>query len=128
MPRLKNSFAVLLLAFWLAATQHCGLEAAELFASHTDEAGCCKEAKACVGDNCEFVESGAYQLSNASVNAPLPAVFLLCTGLLCPQPDALFVLDVQLTPETTARPLNWVPTWSFVRREAPAPRAPASLA
>lgn len=120
-----------LLALWLTAAQHCGLEAAGLWDSHGagEAADCCQRTEAepgCVQDNCDLVERGSF-LAGAAVKVPAPQVL-----------EALFVFVLIVEPPRLSaappagiawaeRPHAWVPVWHFARRAAPSPRAPASL-
>jgi hypothetical protein len=125
----KKLVAACLLAFWLVATQHCGLESAGFFAAHHEEgegAGCCSSAEGCATDGCAVVEDGAYRLGNS---APVIASPLL-SACLCSVVWSLDVPERELRADVSLhgpleRPRDWLPTWQFVRRAAPSPRAPS---
>lgn len=131
MSRLLYSFVTfVLLALWLPATQHCGLEAAGLItADSADEpiACCAPTATVCAYDSCHVIEQFAPKTANDSLQVPTPD-FVACACLLCIQ-----LLDRELSAAAdvsivaTDQPMGWVPTWHFARRAAPLPRAPAIL-
>lgn len=119
--------ALLLLALWLPATQHCDLEAAGLLhqgdhATHAD-ASCSHE---CKNDVCATAEGAAYSKIAASLTVPPPTV------------RVLFVL-AEITPLIRETPGSDVArkggppeiqvltrTWQFARRTALPVRAPNS--
>lgn len=118
------------LALWLGATGHCNLEAAGILTSraesHSPGNGCCAgSADSCTVDGCQVVENGAYQNSSDGATLETPAFSCLC----------LIYFNVALRPAVVAaesswgtdfeRPLDWVPSWQFVHRAAPSPRAPS---
>jgi len=126
---LRRIPSLLLLAVWLAATQHCILEAAGLWDAHADENvhTCCSDkVPPCTHDGCEVVEGGSIVSStpSAKVSAPSLAADLACfeVGLIksfaSTSSPAEFVVGVE-------RPSSWVPIWHFARRAAPSPRAPS---
>ena len=125
----RHVVAVVLLALWLPATQHCGLEAAELIAadaSHGEHSGCAETSvDHCTHDGCNVVESGLVKCSHESVKVPAP-VLAACTCFLCLQisPPERAVEPV-LTVSGCLSTEPWVPVWQFVRRAAPLSRAPA---
>lgn len=118
-------------AFWLAATQHCGLEAAGLAPDHPAEssAACCADTESCHNDACDLVESGLYKLESqpAAVAPPqlAPDFQLLWLTLSAARFD-----EVEPPPECdrTGRVLAWIPTRHFMQRAAPSPRAPSLFA
>lgn len=130
MSRLRPLFALLLLACWLPATQHCGLEAAGLLpAAHADEAGpaCCAEdgAAPCERDGCDLVESASYLKAGLSLKAPAPDL-LLCARLFHLSPAPGTVRSEPAMPVVAAEnPAGWVPVRHFARRAAPRSRAPS---
>ena len=125
--RFRSRFvAVFVLAFWLLATQHCGLEAAGVFDSHADASQCCVGSgeEHCSHDGCELVEGGGVNVS-AATKAPAPQLALLlslaCSRVKMPVlPTASRVHEPEF-----GRPLDWVAKWQFVQRAALAPRAPS---
>lgn len=129
MSRFLYTFvAFVLLALWLPATQHCGLEAAGLItADSADEstACCAPTATACAYDSCHVIEQFTPKTSNDSLQVPAPD-FVACACFLCVQ-----LINRDLDTETvvsvvaTEQPMVWVPTWHFARRAAALPRAPA---
>lgn len=136
MSAVRNKLlSVLLLAFWLVATQHCGLEAAGLFSSHSGESaavGCCasnehEKKSGCVSDGCELVESGHYRTDLGAklvVPALAPCFCVLCTHFCVapPEPEVLLVATDRVELASA-----WVPVWQFERRAAAPAHAPDPL-
>lgn len=128
MRRFHNRFvAVFVVAFWLLATQHCGLEAAGVYDSHaaeTDHVCCPGGEEHCSHDGCELVEDRGVNLSSPA-KAPQPHlavwVSLLSLGVEVPEPEP--ALRVQ--GEDYGRPGEWIAGWQFVQRTALSPRAPS---
>lgn len=128
--RLRNKLvASCLLAFWLLATQHCGLESVGLFAAHDEQgaaAGCCASSDGCASDGCATVEDGAYRLDRGSseiASPPLSASFWSVAW-------SSDVPPLELQPDVALRswlerPHDWRRTWQFVQRAALSPRAPS---
>lgn len=121
----QRLLAVCLMACWLVATQHCGLEASGWLELHAEaDSSCCAGGEAhCSHDGCEIVEGGDYAANAAGkISPPLPT---LCATLLVTsvQVPALKIIS-ETWPAEFDRPLDWVATWRFVRRAAPSPRAP----
>lgn len=121
-------FAVFWVATWLLATQHCGLEAAGVFEQHTavDQKCCSGGEPHCSHDGCDTVENGNYKVDSDVPTVPVPQ-FVECFCLICCHISAppLEASVDDLSWKYIERPLNWVPTWQFVQRAAPAPRAPS---
>ena len=117
------------LALWLAAAQHCGLEAAEIgFGGHADHESEDLCTTACVDGECPSIEGASHLGVNSSVRPLPPEVVLLdlFVYLVAPFP-AVQRQDVMLeraTPEVEA--IHRV--WRFVRRSALPARAPDSVA
>jgi len=128
--RIIPFIASLLLAIWLPVTQHCGLEEAGLIPSepmHEASAQCCDENGPCTHDACSIVESGYVKFNGDSLKVPLPhfvsSAFFLCLRIALPALRE----DSILATTACERPLDWVSSWSFVRRTAPLSRAPSLL-
>lgn len=123
----RNRFvAGLVVAFWLLATQHCGLEAAGVLEAHAPEPApvCCPGGDAhCAHDGCELVEGGGINLS-PTAKAPQPAL-TLCLCLLGASAEAPAPEPPRVRGEEFGRPLEWIATWQFVQRAALSPRAPS---
>ena len=128
--RFRNKlFAVVVMAVWLFATQHCGLEAAGLFADH-DEAvegsSCCSTSGGCENDGCATVEEGDYRPDQSAlvISAPVLSVdaFLVLSDLMSLQ---RLQAEIPLPCDAFERPRDWVTTWQFVQRAALSPRAPS---
>ena len=124
MRRFSSFLVYLTLALWLPATQHCALEAAGLVSVTCND---CSSADHCGGkDGCSTVESGGYKPAVDALKALAPDL-IICASYFCSQ-LVLFQAERALAtlPRKTAdRPRDWVPTWNFVRRAAPSPRAPS---
>lgn len=125
--------ALVLLAFWLVATQHCALEAAGLFASHAGEetaaTGCCATTTdGCAADGCETVEGSFYRVDSGSLKVATPDLSA-CLCLLSLE-FALLPPATELSP-TAVHWLDaaddWVPAWRFERRAAAPAHAPDML-
>lgn len=124
----RQLVAVFLAAFWLLATQHCGLEAAGLFDSHADidHAACADPESHCGHDSCQIVEGGDYS-PGAPTKVPSPQL-----AVCCPLPGALLAVppreaETRYSPVGYEAPQDWITTWRFVQRAAALPRAPSSL-
>jgi hypothetical protein len=117
-----------LLALWLPATQHCGLEAAGLItADSADEpiACCAPTATVCAYDSCHVIEQFTPKTANDSLQVQAPD-FVACVGFICvPFVDRELSTEPVVSVVATDQPISWVPTWHFARRAAPLPRAPA---
>ena len=130
MSRFRNKlFAVVVMAVWLFATQHCGLEAAGLFAGHDESvegSSCCSSSGGCENDGCATVEDGAYRPDQSAlvISAPVLSVdaFLVLCDVIPPQ---LLQAELALPRDGFERPREWVTTWQFVQRAALSPRAPS---
>ena len=127
---LSQIVAFVLLALWMPATQHCGLEAAGVITANSanESVACCAPtAAACAYDSCHVIEQFAPKTSNDSLQVSTPD-FVACACFLFVQ-----ILDRELSARSvvsvvaTDYPMGWVPTWHFARRAAPLPRAPAIL-
>ncbi|MSU73039.1 MAG: hypothetical protein EXS43_11985 [Opitutus sp.] len=123
MPRLFPLVALLLLAGWLPATQHCALEAAGLLTTTCAE-DCSDEARG--QDGCATVEDGLYKPAGNLTKVGAPNFHLGARGLClaCIQEQILF-LHARTPRIAVELPLDWVPVWQFARRAAPPPRAPS---
>ena len=125
----KKLFAVVVMAVWLFATQHCGLEAAGLFAGHDESVegkSCCSTSGGCENDGCAMVEEGAYRSDQSTlvISAPVLSVdaFLILSDVL---PLQRLQAELALPRDAFERPRDWVTTWQFVQRAALSPRAPS---
>lgn len=134
-PAFRHIAALLMLAVWLASSQHCGLEAAGIIAQdashgspHTATSSCCSDTgNPCSHDGCNVVESGTINPAVSFLKAPAPSL-VVCACFICLQ---LVAPDVSAEPTLVAadldRPKDWVPAWQFVRRAAPLSRAPSLI-
>jgi hypothetical protein len=124
-PRFYRLFALCMALLWVPVTAHCRMEAAGL--EFAPCAAPCHDQAPANTDGCDVVEGGLYK----NVTDPLkvaPSITMLCACFIClpvSEPDALSGPGIA-TPEG-ARPLEWVPTWSFARRAAAPAHAPDSL-
>lgn len=129
--RVRPFVALLLLALWLPATQHCDLEAAGLLAGHDE----CHSGQDCAGghqddpcaaDVCALVEDAAYKSTFAAITvaAPTALTCLCCLHEITPAT----VLISLVSPERTDAPPELAPTWCFVTRTALPARAPDLVA
>jgi len=128
MKAIRRLLPFVLLAVWLAAGQHCVLEAAGIL-SEVDACGqdtCCDEQNDNSHERCNLAEGDSFSAAAASVKVPSPQ--LLDSFILCD----LFILEPAIAeaPPTAfaggvEQPLDWVPSWSFHRRAALSPRAPS---
>lgn len=105
-------------------TQHCRLEALGFAVQQCDHAA----SGSCATDDCSALEGGSYKLGAAKIAITAPkfidSFFVLPLTSVLQREDPLFV-DVCRNEEI--RPLDWVPSWQFVRRAAPPSRAPSLL-
>lgn len=128
--RMRTIIALLLLALWLPATQHCGLEAAGMISSAVDchEANDCQtphEKSNCDADNCQAVENAAYKNSLTVLKIDTPAVLTCLCCLHEITPETIWV--PLISPERTTTPPELAPSWHFIARAAPSPRAPTTV-
>jgi len=128
--RFSTFVALLLLALWLPATQHCGLEAAGIVGSAIDchDAGSCDpetEQTACDLDNCQTIEDATYKAKQIYVQlaAPVELACLCCLDVISPKT----IIVSLLSPARSDAPPELAPSWQFATRAAPAPRAPSIL-
>lgn len=124
MGRLPQLLCFLLALAWVPLTQHCGLEALGVLATHCSDAAS-TDSHGCAGDGCKQVENGGYKPSSGSIKVPAPQL-LVCACALCLNlgPLNFPVLETAAAP-SGGRPFDWVPSWLFVRRAAPPSRAPS---
>lgn len=124
LPRIRYIVALVFAAFWLPATQHCGLEAAGLFPKSCSYN--CASDQNCARDGCGTLEDGACKPASDALKVPLPDLFA-CVCHLCSHLVHLESAGARaiLPGESFDRPRDWASTWHFVRRAAPAPRAPS---
>lgn len=119
--------ALVLLAFWLAATHHCGLEATGLFApeaAQTAEADCCSGSN-CVTDACDLIESGAFQPASAPLKLLPPARALVAVLAVVAAPSIDTLASTPPPRPEVRRTPDWVANWCFVQRAALPSRAPS---
>ena len=125
---LRRFSALLLLALWLAATQHCALEAAGLWDFSPEKDACCSDGRKCAYDDCETVERGSAPSLNGTVKVPSPnldfCVCVLFEHVVTPSPveDASGKFSNDTDQLSDSRP-----PWQFERRAAQSPRAPSLI-
>jgi hypothetical protein len=113
----------LLLTVWLAAKEHCNLEATG-WLPDVCATDCGKETPK--DDGCEKVESAQYKQTCEHVKAPPPALLLCSFALACGLQEV--EAPPVLAPEPWAEPQTLARTWQFMERAAPPSRAPATVA
>ena len=131
MRRFRALLAVLLALLWLPATLHCGLEAADLLASHCaedDGHGCSPTAADCSSDACGIVESPGYRGEECTLELepPGPGDLVWLVHLLAGPTETMEVADAPPVDGWNRSPA-WVPAWSFDRRAAAPAQAPNTL-
>lgn len=131
MNRIRRIVALAVLPLWAVVMVHCGLELNGLFGapvpaektSHTgDAAGADTDP-----EGCGAIENGCFDRHLDSVTAARAAHFVQ----LALSPLDLTTFDPTqaevIPPEPAHPPPELARRWSFQRRAAPAPRAPAWL-
>jgi hypothetical protein len=121
--------AVVLLAVWLPATQHCDLEAAGIeFITLGDHHASSSCQDVCQDDACHTIEGVSYGKAASDLRVlPPPASFAFCLLSLLVAPVLMEREPVCFTgdsPEIQALHR----TWQFVRRTALPARAPDCVA
>jgi hypothetical protein len=114
---------MLVAAFWLLATQHCGLEAIGFgFDSNHDLAHCASGEDI---DGCKTVEEGGFKSMGNALSAPAPDLTICLLLIYASFVPATAPDDASVMPaDFVEHPRAWVPTWQFVQRAALSPRAP----
>jgi hypothetical protein len=114
---------MLVAAFWLLATQHCGLEAMGFALDSNHNAAHCASGEDI--DACKTVEKVGFKLMGNGVSVPAPDL-LVCLLLICAPsiPAAGCDGGSGMPADFIERPRGWVSTWQFVQRAALSPRAP----
>ena len=124
MKRVFQFTAGLLLALWFPATEHCALADLGLLPQWC--ADNCETGQADSQDACGTIESGAYRSANGSLKVSAPSIMAGAAILFLLQPATKVMPESAILPaESYRRPQTWTGTWHFVRRAAPAPRAPS---
>jgi hypothetical protein len=123
-------FTALLLALWLAAVQHCGLEAAGIFGGGGDaaETSCCDESR-CLADACSAIEDAAYVHPDVLVALPPADAATVVEFVLRPAP-ALPATSPALAGAgacDSGRHRAHLVGWRFSQRSALPPGAPSHL-
>lgn len=125
MVRVSQFMAVLLLALWLPATQHCALEAVGALA--TTCADHCTTGESTGKDACGSLEDGSYKPSTVTSKVTAPSLFA-CACFLSLHLELCATDESQALPgEAFGQAKAWISSWQFVRRAAPLPGAPSLL-
>jgi len=128
--RFRPFVALLLLALWLPATQHCGLEAAELWDAPRDchavpcEAG--HDQSTCEMDSCQFVEDSAYRSTFDGLKLSAPILNQLTCWCCLHEITPTTIVVPLISPAQTNAPPELAPTWQFIARATGSPRAPTA--
>jgi hypothetical protein len=122
--------AILLLALWLPATLHCGLETAGLLLHEHGldlaDTGC---ATACEKESCSTLEDGAYKKASDPIKVSAPSLALCITQLVLDVAvEAAAESAPSVSPYTTDSPPELARTWQFTVRTALPARAPSLIA
>ena len=123
MFRTFKSFCLLFAILWVPITQHCLLEAADGSVMQCDHAA----NASCGHDGCEIVEGGGYKTNSGTVKLPPPSLLAFAWLDWIANAQEIELRGATIADEELSRPLNWVPSWQFVRRAAPPARAPSLL-
>ncbi len=120
----RHIVAVVLLALWMPATQHCLFGAVTGWAAEACGVACDHDVVGAHDDGCTLVESGDYTPAVALAHVPAPNLTALaCLACL----HARLLLEAHpLAPPAWAKtdPADWVPAWPFAARTALPARAP----
>ena len=120
--------AIVLLALWVPATAHCQLESLrelEMLSCCTledDSFSTAHHEDDCATDACAAVESGLYKLQDEQCLAPDPPQVIDVTHATLVEDT----LEVPRVSEATLAPPEFLHSWLFTLRAAPAPRAPSA--
>ena len=95
MVRVSKLMAMVLLALWLPATQHCALEA--VGALITTCADNCATGESSGKDGCGSIENGNFKPTGVTLKAPAPSLFACACFLSLP-------LELCATDESQALP------------------------
>jgi hypothetical protein len=114
---------LLLLTLWVAAKEHCNLEAAGLLPELCAE-DCGRDSGK--DDGCGLVENAYYKHVVSDVKTAAPQLLLpgFAALVIVPEPEA----SPRLVPARHSEPQALLRTWQFVERAAPPSRAPAMMA
>jgi hypothetical protein len=123
MRRLQPLLALVLLALWLPATMHCGLESLGSFAHFAGNL--CDDKKACSEDACDLLENGGYMGAVPKITAK-PVVFTTVLPLAEPLSGPMRIIPPPAEVEKPPLEFEWgePPPWQFARRAAMLPGAP----
>ena len=122
MRLLRHLTVVLLLIFWVAAKEHCNLEAAGLLPDT-----CVTDCGEMAGedDGCVVVERAQFKSATDHPKVPPPQIRLvrIAAIVLASQPETKPTVLIERAAEPEARRR----TWQFIERAAPPTRAPATV-
>jgi len=118
---------VVLAFLWVPMTQHCQLEALGVI-EKTCTAPTGNDGHSCAGDACNELENGGFKPSSDSLtNVPAPQL-LACACAICLNLAPLNAAVAEVPSSSAAEsPLDWVPSWQFIRRAALPSRAPSLM-
>lgn len=116
--------AVVLLALWMPATQHCAFGAVTGWIADACDTACNHDNGATHEDVCTVVEGGDY--TPAATLAHVTAPNLTTLACLARLHARLLSEATPIAPPAWTKddPADWVPTWAFAARAALPGRAP----
>jgi len=120
--------ALVLAAIWLPLTMHCQLAGLQRCNESSDICGLscgCSSGDDHQSEVCTIIETGKYLWEKIMLAVPA-ASFEGIASLDAMDGRCLSALVGSLT-ESTGAPPGWGRIWQFVRRAAPAPRAPSAV-
>lgn len=124
MIRLFHLVSAILALAWVPMTQHCLLEATGVVAAHCEHSQN-SSGDGCTLDGCKALETGSYKVGSANPVVKAPGVAMMVFVTQEPVTVPLIAVQSGQPKEGFERPLDWVPSWHFVRRSALPSRAPS---
>jgi hypothetical protein len=129
--RFRPIVALLLLALWLPATQHCDLEAAGLLHDHlhhhcTGDCATPHSDDACGTDHCPNIEGNNYRPASDSLKVDAPMQNTLADFYPLSAVIAVASVSADISRTGPPPPPELAPTWRFIMRAALPARAPDS--
>ncbi len=127
MRLLTQVTAFVLLALWLPATQHCSLDASGLLAHDILSSECGETASSCADDSCDMAEGNLVRTSVCTAKSFAPDL-TVCLCVLCSHLSLTELAEAPaLAVSASEWPVDWLPSWQFLRRTALPARAPDCL-
>jgi hypothetical protein len=123
----RQIVALVLLALWLPATQHCAFGTVTGLGGNLCETACSHDIASSHEDFCAVVESGNYMSAATLAHVPAPHLTTLaCLASLhaCMLAEARPLAPPAWTKDDAS---GWVPEWAFVARAALPARAPTQI-